>query len=202
MDIKTYPNLISQEDAEKLKGLALPNLSKAMCGRAGQRIFTSARVAENFKFLQDNEITNTLKQFAANQFKQPLENVEPVEVCLYDTFGYYFRHRDDATGDRLGAVYVALTDDYAGGDIFFPNIGAMITSLATGSAIGWKCGDRTIKEIRPVTGGQFWLAMVYVNKFKQMEIKDTVIDTVSKESRKKAESKIVIPKTKSNKKDK
>ena len=114
-----------------------------------------------------------LKNFAANQFNQPIENVEPVEVCLYDTFGYYFLHRDDATGDRLGAVYVALNDDYEGGDIFFPRIGAMITNLPAGSAIGWKCGRDTAKEIRPITSGKFWLAMVYVNKFKQMEIKNT-----------------------------
>lgn len=195
MDIKSYPNLISQEDAEKLKGLALPNLSKAMCGRAGQRIFTSARVAENFKFLQDNEVTSKLKTFAANQFKMPVENVEPIEVCTYDTFGYYYNHRDDAIGDRLGAVYVALNDDYEGGVIYFTRLGALITNFPSGSAISWKCGSETSKEIRPVTRGKFWLAMVYVNQHKQSEIEETVIDTVSKESRKKSKSKIVIPKT-------
>jgi len=201
MKIKTYPNLLLKEDQDKLKALAAPNMTKAMVGRAGQRIYSSGRVAENFKFLEDNDITLTLKKFAANQFNQPLENVEPIEVCMYDTFGYYYLHRDDAIGDRLGAIYVALNDDYEGGDIFFPRIQAMITNLPAGSAIGWKCGKETAKEIRPITSGKFWLAMIYVNQFAQLEIKDTVIDTVSKESRKKAESKIVIPKNKSEQED-
>lgn len=195
MSIKSFPNLLLEDEVKKLKELALPNLTKALTGRAGLRVPSTARVAENFKFLQDNEVTSKLKTFAANQFKMPVENVEPIEVCTYDTFGYYYNHRDDAIGDRVGAVYVALNDDYEGGVIYFTRLGALITNFPSGSAISWKCGSETSKEIRPVTRGKFWLAMVYVNQHKQSEIEETVIDTVSKESRKKSKSKIVIPKT-------
>ena len=83
--------------------------------------------------------------------------IERYIVACYDESGGFFRaHRDNlnrGTAHRQFAVTINLNaDDYEGGDLAFPEFGALTYRPATGDALVFSCS--LLHEALPVTRGR------------------------------------------------
>ena len=87
----------------------------------------------------NNDVSYKLKSIASLIFNKQIENCESVQIVKYKSNNYYNEHFDSCCdnsktcddfnkhgGNRIGTLLVYLTDDFQGGETYFPNIGAKI----------------------------------------------------------------------------
>jgi predicted 2-oxoglutarate/Fe(II)-dependent dioxygenase YbiX len=91
--------------------------------------------------------------------------IERYIVACYDESGGFFRaHRDNinlGTAHRRFAVTINLnSEDYQGGDLAFPEFGALTYRAATGEAIVFSCS--LLHEALPVTRGRRYAFLPFV----------------------------------------
>jgi predicted 2-oxoglutarate/Fe(II)-dependent dioxygenase YbiX len=115
-----------------------------------------------------------------NSFIEPFYNVEirdwePLQLLHYGTGGHYIPHVDaetlysdeeglelwEKTLDRDVSVVYFLNDDFAGGELFFPNLDLLIEPKA-GTLVCFPSDHNYIHGVKPVTLGRRYSVVTWM----------------------------------------
>jgi len=168
--VKEYPGFLHVEFCQRLISETRPRLGQAKIGRGKARVVHPARVALNYKYIQEEEWCVALRNKVATLLEvDDPDKVEPVEVVCYPKGGFYYRHNDSAVGDRPYSFMVALNEAFEGGELFFDTIGAMYTKIPTGMGLSWENTNDMTQESRPVREGEKWILCIWVNQLNSVD---------------------------------
>lgn len=192
-EIREIPNALAPELCEMIINESRPRLTPAKVGRGRARAVHPSRVALNYKYRVDTAWSLELRTQVAELLQvDDLDLVEPVEVVCYEPGGFYYRHVDDAAGDRPYSFLICLSDQYEGGELFFDQLGALYTHIPVGMGLLWKNTRFMTHECRPVKSGYKWIACVWVNVRNAQERADSHQDPLG-EPQDLRKSPIIIP---------
>ncbi len=90
---------------------------------------------------------------------------EGFKIACYDAAsgGFFRPHRDNlspSTAHRVFALTINLNDDYAGGQLRFPEYGNQLYRPAAGSALVFSCAH--LHEVREVTAGRRFVLLSFL----------------------------------------
>jgi predicted 2-oxoglutarate/Fe(II)-dependent dioxygenase YbiX len=86
-------------------------------------------------------------------------------VACYDSEagGHFFRHRDNVNAGaehRRFALSINLNNDFAGGDLMFPEFGRKLYRPPAGGAVVFSCG--ALHQVMPVTSGRRYAFLAFL----------------------------------------
>ncbi|BDD07456.1 2OG-Fe(II) oxygenase (plasmid) [Aureibacter tunicatorum] len=132
--IKVYEDFFTEEECDYIVKLSQGSFERSFTG-GDQKTISDIRTSYSAFFDGwDNKRIRPLYDRVAKLMKINAENIEPFQCVSYEDFQYYKPHLDafdiegsDKTlmhgGQRWGTLLVYLTDDYKGGETYFPEIG-------------------------------------------------------------------------------
>lgn len=189
-----YPSSLTPEACQSIIEAVRPRLTPAKVGRGRARAVHPARVADNYKFREDEEWTYQLRSTVASLAGSPdIDFVEPVEVVCYPTGGFFYRHLDSAIGDRTHTFSIYLNNNYEGGELFFDKLGALYTDIPVGMGLLWENTNDMTHECRPVRTGEKWVVNVWANVMNSTEREFSGQDPLGNDADKFKDSPIIIP---------
>jgi len=166
------PGILSKEECEYIKRLAIPRLHPSTVGGKHQ-VNRNIRQSETAWLGPDDPVVRKLMERCLQHVDRPLENCEKLQVLRYRPGGFYKPHYDcfpDGINPRMYTFIVALNENYDGGATAFPNIKEEYR-LRTGDCLLFENLDNyefmTSKAYhggKPVLTGEKWVCNLWVHK--------------------------------------
>jgi predicted 2-oxoglutarate/Fe(II)-dependent dioxygenase YbiX len=159
--IREIESFLDEHDCSQLINDSCDLLTPSLVQFGQVRRESELRVSENYRWREDSPTTLQLREKVAKLCDVSLESVEPVDVVHYPPAGYFRRHHD---GDfRSHTVVVALSDDYRGGRLVFPDL-RQAFKPKRGDAVLWTNEADESHCCEVVDSGDKWIAVVWVRK--------------------------------------
>lgn len=167
--VVTLAGVLSEEECERLIGLATPRLQRSTVTdpRTGTTTAADYRNSDSMFFrLQEDPFIAQLDQRFAALMNCPVENGEGLQVLHYEQGGHYRPHFDflvpsNATnsesiarsGQRLSTLIVYLNDVLEGGETVFPEIGLSVVPRRGDALYFEYTNSRLQTDVKTAHGG-------------------------------------------------
>ena len=167
--VVTLARVLSEEECERLIGLATPRLQRSTVTdpRTGTTTAADYRNSDSMFFrLQEDPFIAQLDQRFAALMNCPVENGEGLQVLHYEQGGHYRPHFDflvpsNATnsesiarsGQRLSTLIVYLNDVLEGGETVFPEIGLSVVPRRGDALYFEYTNSRLQTDVKTAHGG-------------------------------------------------
>lgn len=187
--------VLSVVDCERLIGLwPMSRLHKSTIRTAGGwRQGEGYRTSSQAVLDEPVELCRKIVAAASKAICCDQSHFEPLTILRYSPGQFFKLHHDNpgsgrvvermmATGgQRTHTITVAISDDYTGGDLSFPDLGTSY-KLAAGYALIWSNCDRAAKhEVLPVISGVKYSVVSFVRERPYVAVAEGAYGYVSAE---------------------
>ena len=188
INLKQYPNFLSEENCKVIISLGEPDLERA--GVLGAQ-YADFRIAETKFFNPDIPALKKIREVVAQKTGIPIENQEPMSLIKYQVGGLFKAHHDcfhktadyyegcmRQGGQRIKTCLIYLNEDFEGGQTEFPKMKYKLQPK-TGLMVVWDNTDvngEIIQESEhaglPVISGVKYLISIWIreNKFENVPL--------------------------------
>jgi prolyl 4-hydroxylase len=178
---QVYYNIISDFEREYIVDTATSKFEDSEMVSGKDLDYRKSQTCWLYK--DDPIIYNIIKRIC-DKFNHPVDNSEQLQVVKYEPNGFYKEHHDSCCdendhcsefikngGNRVLTFIISLSDEYDGGETFFPNLHTKYKLPKNGGLLfypleknGDKCHPKALHAGMPVITGTKYIANVWIHQ--------------------------------------